>query len=111
MRRDGPTGRGLPRRARARPVLLGLPLAAIAGYIASFSVSWGPVQWVALPELFPPRVRAAAASVCLVFTWLFNLAVALVFPPLLAAFGAAAPSSSNASTRARKLIRCGHDPP
>ncbi|MFI5613651.1 sugar porter family MFS transporter [Amycolatopsis sp. NPDC051903] len=70
------------------PVLLGLTLAGIAVYIASFSVSWGPVQWVALPELFPLRVRAAAVSVCVVFNWLFNLAVALVFPPLLAEFGA-----------------------
>ncbi|MET7995204.1 MFS transporter [Amycolatopsis sp. NPDC005232] len=48
----------------------------------------GPVQWVALPELFPLRIRAAAVSVCVVFNWLFNLAVALVFPPLLDAFGA-----------------------
>ncbi|MDT8912520.1 sugar porter family MFS transporter [Amycolatopsis sp. PS_44_ISF1] len=70
------------------PLLLGLTLAGIAVYVASFSVSWGPVQWVALPELFPLRVRAAAVGVCVVFNWLFNLVVALVFPPLLAGFGA-----------------------
>ncbi|HEY3710312.1 MAG TPA: MFS transporter [Amycolatopsis sp.] len=70
------------------PLLLGLTLAGIVVYVASFSVSWGPVQWVALPELFPLRVRAAAVGLCVVLNWLFNLAVALVFPPLLARFGA-----------------------
>ncbi|WP_328610400.1 sugar porter family MFS transporter [Amycolatopsis sp. NBC_00345] len=70
------------------PLLLGLTLSGIAIYVASFSVSWGPVQWVALPELFPLRVRAAAVGLCVVFNWLFNLVVALVFPPLLAKFGA-----------------------
>lgn len=71
----------------AGPLLLTLTVAGIAVYIASFSISWGPVQWVALPELFPLRVRAGAVGVCVIFNWLFNLAVALAFPPLLSAFG------------------------
>jgi hypothetical protein len=57
-------------------------------YIASFSISWGPVQWVALPELFPLRIRAGAVGICVIFNWLFNLIVALVFPVLLDKFGA-----------------------
>lgn len=70
------------------PLLLTLTLVGIVGYIASFSISWGPVQWVALPELFPLRVRAGAVGLCVVFNWLFNLVVALAFPSLLATFGA-----------------------
>ena len=65
-----------------------IPLSPIGQDIASFSVSWGPVQWVALPALFPLRVRAAAVGLCVVLDGLFNLAVALVFPSLLARFGA-----------------------
>jgi hypothetical protein len=72
------------------PVLLGITLVGIMLYVASFSISWGPVQWVALPELFPLRVRAAAVGVCVIFNWLFNLIVALVFPSLLDRFGAGA---------------------
>jgi sugar porter (SP) family MFS transporter len=72
------------------PVLLGITLVGITLYVASFSISWGPVQWVALPELFPLRVRAAAVGVCVIFNWLFNLIVALVFPSLLDRFGAGA---------------------
>ncbi|SHL93199.1 MFS transporter, sugar porter (SP) family [Streptomyces yunnanensis] len=65
-----------------------LTLLGIALYIASFAVSWGPVQWVMLPELFPMRIRAAAVSLCVLFNWLFNMIVALVFPSLLHAWGA-----------------------
>jgi len=69
--------------------LLGtLTLFGIGLYIASFALSWGPVQWVMLPELFPMRIRAAAVSLCVIFNWLFNMIVALVFPSLLDAWGA-----------------------
>ncbi|MEU2789166.1 sugar porter family MFS transporter [Streptomyces sp. NPDC007100] len=70
------------------PLLSALTLFGIALYIASFAVSWGPVQWVMLPELFPMRIRAAAVSLCVLFNWLFNMVVALVFPTLLGAWGA-----------------------
>ncbi|WP_411121018.1 sugar porter family MFS transporter [Streptomyces sp. x-19] len=70
------------------PLLSALTLFGIALYIASFAVSWGPVQWVMLPELFPMRIRAAAVSLCVLFNWLFNMVVALVFPSLLHAWGA-----------------------
>jgi len=68
-------------------VLLPLTLVSILVYIASFAVSWGPVQWVMLPELFPLRMRGAAVGLCLVFNWLFNMAVSLVFPVLLDSLG------------------------
>lgn len=65
------------------PLLVAITLGSILVYIASFAVSWGPVQWVMLPELFPLRMRGSAVGMCLVFNWLFNMAVALVFPVLL----------------------------
>ncbi|KUL54611.1 MFS transporter [Streptomyces sp. NRRL F-4489] len=65
-----------------------LTLLGIGLYIASFAISWGPVQWVMLPELFPMRIRAAAVGLCVLFNWLFNMIVALVFPSLLHAWGA-----------------------
>lgn len=65
-----------------------LTLGGIALCIASFAISWGPVQWVMLPELFPMRIRASAVGLCVLFNWLFNMIVALVFPSLLHAWGA-----------------------
>lgn len=69
-------------------LLSALTLLGIALYIASFAMSWGPVQWVMLPELFPMRIRASAVSLCVLFNWLFNMVVSLVFPSLLHAWGA-----------------------
>ncbi|AOP46445.1 sugar porter family MFS transporter [Streptomyces lydicus] len=71
-------------------LLSALTLLGIALYIGSFAISWGPVQWVMLPELFPMRIRAAAVSLCVLFNWLFNMVVALLFPSLLHAWGAGA---------------------
>lgn len=68
-------------------LLTTLTLFGIALYIGAFAISWGPVQWVMLPELFPMRIRAAAVSLCVIFNWLFNMVVALVFPSLLQAIG------------------------
>lgn len=67
---------------------IAITLIGIALYIASFAISWGPVQWVMLPELYPLRIRAGAMGICTTLNWLFNLAVALLFPSLLAKFGA-----------------------
>ncbi|GAA2183428.1 sugar porter family MFS transporter [Brooklawnia cerclae] len=61
----------------------------VAVYVASFAMSWGPIQTVMLPELFPLSIRAGAVGLAWSLNWLFNLAVALVFPSTLARFGAA----------------------
>ncbi|RKQ36864.1 sugar porter family MFS transporter [Kocuria tytonis] len=74
---------------RQGPLAMTVTLAGIAIYIASFSLSWGPVQWVMLPELFPQRIRSGAMGMTTTLNWLFNLTVALVFPIFLARFGAA----------------------
>lgn len=71
----------------------GTPLAVatvlgIVVYVGSFAVSWGPVQWVMLPELFPLRSRGSAVGVCIIFNWVFNMLVSLVFPVLLDWVGA-----------------------
>lgn len=70
-------------------VAVTLTLVGIGIYIASFAISWGPVQWVMLPELFPQSIRAGAMGMTTTLNWLFNLTVALIFPTFLARFGAA----------------------
>jgi len=69
-------------------LLMGVTLLGIAIFIASFAVSWGPVQWVMLPAIFWLHIRAGAVGVGVIFIWLFNLIVALAFPSLLSALGA-----------------------
>ena len=70
-------------------------LAAIYGlvaanlYIVAFGVSWGPVVWVLLGEMFPNRMRAEALAVSGATNWLANFTVTVSFLPLLTAVGLA----------------------
>lgn len=48
-------------------------------YTASFAVSWGPVAWVLLSEIFPNSIRSAM-SVAVAFQWISNLIVSWTFP-------------------------------
>lgn len=52
-------------------------------YIIFFSMSWGPVMWVMLGEMFNNRIRGAALSVAGLVQWLANFIVITTFPPLV----------------------------
>ncbi len=50
------------------------------GYIASFALSWGPVVWVMLSEIFPNSVRGAALAIAVGAQWISNFVVSQTFP-------------------------------
>jgi SP family sugar:H+ symporter-like MFS transporter len=75
---------GKPMLTRAEAVA-GLIAANL--YIVAFGVSWGPVMWVLLGEMFPNRLRGAALSVCGATNWVANFAVTVTFLPLLKGVG------------------------
>lgn len=49
-------------------------------YVVFFGVSWGPVVWVLLGEMFPNRFRAAALAVAAAAQWGANFVVTTTFP-------------------------------
>lgn len=51
-------------------------------FMGSFSISWGPVVWVLLSEIFPNRVRGLALSIAVFIQWVANFAVSQTFPML-----------------------------
>jgi len=51
-------------------------------YVVFFGMSWGPVVWVLLGEMFSNRIRAYAISVAAAAQWGANFAVSLTFPSL-----------------------------
>src|SRR5262245_19655179 len=79
--------------ANGRPLLS--HAAAVAGlaaanlYIVAFAMSWGPVMWVLLGEMFPNQMRGAALAVSGATNWVTNFAVTVTFLPLLNAVGLA----------------------
>lgn len=51
-------------------------------YVIFFGMSWGPVVWVLLGEMFPNSIRAAALAVAAAAQWMANFAVSTAFPPV-----------------------------
>jgi len=56
-------------------------------YIFCFGVSWGPVMWVMLGEMFQNQFRGAALSISGFVQWMSNFAITMTFPILLGSFG------------------------
>jgi SP family sugar:H+ symporter-like MFS transporter len=56
-------------------------------YIFFFGVSWGPVVWVMLGEMFNNRIRGAAISTAAAAQWVANFLVTMTFPIILAGIG------------------------
>lgn len=51
-------------------------------YTAGFAVSWGPVTWVLLSEIFPNQIRGKAMAVAVAVQWVANYLVSWTFPIL-----------------------------
>ena len=49
-------------------------------YVASFALSWGPVTWVLLAEIFPNKIRGAALAIAVATQWIANYLVSWTFP-------------------------------
>ena len=56
-------------------------------YVIFFNVSWGPVMWVMLGEMFPNQIRGSALAVSGLAQWLANFAITMTFPILLGGVG------------------------
>ncbi len=57
-----------------------LVLGFILLYVASFAISFGPVMWALLSEIFPNLIRGVAISLVGFFNSLVSFSVTLVFP-------------------------------
>jgi SP family xylose:H+ symportor-like MFS transporter len=51
-------------------------------YTAGFAVSWGPVTWVLLSEIFPNQIRGKAMAIAVAAQWIANYLVSWTFPIL-----------------------------
>lgn len=56
-------------------------------YVVFFNLSWGPVMWVMLGEMFPNQMRGSALAVAGAAQWLANFAVSSSFPWFAANIG------------------------
>jgi SP family sugar:H+ symporter-like MFS transporter len=65
------------------------PIALVAAnlYVIFFNMSWGPVMWVMLGEMFPNQIRGSGLAVSGLAQWGSNFAITMTFPILLAGIG------------------------
>ncbi len=72
--------------ADGKPVLDGasgvIALIAANLFVVAFGMSWGPVVWVLLGEMFPNRIRAAALGLAAAGQWAANWLITVTFPGL-----------------------------
>jgi len=57
-------------------------LVAVVAYIAGFALSWGPVVWVLLAEIFPNAIKSKAMAIAVAMQWIANLFVSWSFKVL-----------------------------
>jgi SP family sugar:H+ symporter-like MFS transporter len=58
-------------------------------YVIFFNVSWGPVMWVMLGEMFPNQIRGSALAVSGCAQWIANAVISVSFPSLVLSPGLA----------------------
>jgi SP family sugar:H+ symporter-like MFS transporter len=65
------------------------PVALVAAnvYVVFFNLSWGPIMWVMLGEMFPNQIRGSGLAVAGFAQWTANFAISVSFPALAAGVG------------------------
>lgn len=58
-------------------------LVFIIVYTASFMMSWGPICWVLLSELFPNKIRGKAIALAVAAQWTANYFISSTYPAML----------------------------
>ena len=52
-------------------------------YTASFMMSWGPICWVLLSEIFPNKIRGRALAIAVAAQWTANYLISSTYPPMM----------------------------
>eukprot|EP00898_Chlorokybus_atmophyticus_P004663 jgi/Chlat1/5198/Chrsp33S08972 len=66
------------------------PVASVAAlllYVSCYQISFGPISWLMVSEIFPLRVRSRALSIATLVNFSSNALVAFCLPPFEAAYG------------------------
>ena len=57
-------------------------------YTASFMMSWGPICWVLISEIFPNKIRGQAVAIAVAAQWTANYFISSTYPPMMEYSGA-----------------------
>ncbi|MDR1357458.1 MAG: D-xylose transporter XylE [Tannerellaceae bacterium] len=57
-------------------------------YTASFMMSWGPICWVLIAEIFPNKIRGQAVAIAVAAQWAANYLISSTYPAMMEYSGA-----------------------
>lgn len=63
-------------------------LVFIIVYTASFMMSWGPICWVLISEIFPNKIRGRAVAIAVAAQWTANYFISSTYPSMMEFSGA-----------------------
>ncbi|MFG6119334.1 D-xylose transporter XylE [Thalassobacillus sp. B23F22_16] len=52
-------------------------------YTASFMMSWGPIVWVLISEIFPNKIRGKAVAIAVAAQWAANYFISSTYPMMM----------------------------
>lgn len=52
-------------------------------YTASFMMSWGPICWVLISEIFPNKIRGRAVAIAVAAQWAANYLISSTYPVMM----------------------------
>ncbi|MGQ8335900.1 D-xylose transporter XylE [Sunxiuqinia sp. A32] len=52
-------------------------------YTASFMMSWGPITWVLISEIFPNKIRGRAVAIAVAAQWAANYFISSTYPAMM----------------------------
>jgi SP family xylose:H+ symportor-like MFS transporter len=58
-------------------------LVFIIVYTASFMMSWGPITWVLIAEIFPNKIRGKAVAIAVAAQWASNYLISSTYPAMM----------------------------
>ena len=69
------------------PIFPYLVLGCTVLFLLSMQGMIGPILWLSISEIIPLRFRGYGMGLCVLFVWVTNFIIGLLFPSLLANFG------------------------
>ena len=64
-----------------------IALISANAYVVFFNMSWGPVMWVMLGEMFPNQIRGSGLAIAGFAQWIANFGISVSFPAMAASLG------------------------
>ena len=78
---------GAAASAAASPLTAGLSVAALLLYVGAYQVSFGPIAWLVVGEIFPLEIRNQAVAICTLANFGGNALVSQLLPSIQAELG------------------------